>query len=195
MITIPKRVAPYRILGIDNGSTLIGVTVMDLDLNTGRMMVRSCESFLAMRTAQRYIQYGEHAARFARMVAIREYVAEVLREWTPDIVLIESPFLNRRMPESFAVLRESLILMKLSIMDDKPGLPIEDVSPRSAKVAAGVDLKRKGKEPVIEAVRKLPLDYAPGIDIETLGDDAVDSIIIAYYKAVEVYNQYKASIK
>lgn len=80
-------------------------------------------------------------------------------------------------------------------MDDKPGLPIEDVSPRSAKVAAGVDLKRKGKEPVIEAVRKLPLDYAPGIDIETLGDDAVDSIIIAYYKATEVYNQYKVSIK
>lgn len=195
MITIPRRVTPYRVLGIDNGSTCIGVTVLDLDLNTGRMMVRLCEPFVAAKTADRYLQYGEHAARFARMVAIREYTREILGHWRPDIVMIESPFLNRRMPESFAVLRESLILMKLGIMEDRPGLFIEDVSPRSAKVAAGVDLKRKGKEPVIEAVRKLPLDYAPGIDIEVLGDDAVDSIIIAYYKAIEVYNQYTAGLK
>lgn len=195
MITLPTRITPYRVLGIDNGSTRIGTTVMDLDLNTGKVLVRSCESFLAAKTAGRYIQYGEHASRFARMVAIREYLRESLAQWTPDIVLIESPFLNRRMPESFAVLRESLILIKLSIMEDKPGLPIEDVSPRSAKVSAGVDLKRKGKEPVIEAVRKLPIDYAPGIDIEQLDDDAVDSIIIAYYKAIEVYTAYKAGIK
>lgn len=191
MITIPERDTPYRIMAIDNGSTKIGLSVMDLCLSTGKVRLLYSDTFLAHLTADRYSLYGEHANRFARMLAIMEFTRDEVTRWTPDVVCIESPFLNRRMPESFAVLREALILLKLAITNTNPAIIIEDISPREAKVAAKVDLKQKGKDPVKDAVLKLPIECALGIDLHNLQEDAIDSIAVGYCKVVEITNALK----
>lgn len=181
-------------MAIDNGSTKIGLSILDLCLNSLTVTVRYSETFQAKQTADRYQLYGEHAHRFARMLAITSYARDEMDRWRPDIVCIESPFLNRRMPESFAVLREALILLKLAITNTNPAIIIEDISPRAAKAAVGADLKVKGKDPVRDAVLKLPLKCSPGVILDKLPEDAIDSVAVGYHKALEVINDLKVVV-
>jgi len=130
-----------------------------------------------------------HGDRFARFRVIRGFMREILEEYNPHTVVVESPFMHIR-PESFATLREAMMVLRETAMDYYELMDFDLAAPMAAKKAVGAKSFTKGKEPVRDAVLALKdVDYAPGVDPRALDEHCIDSIAVAYWKARKILNE------
>lgn len=195
MITIPDTPQMYRIMAIDNGSNTLGLSICDLDLNTGLLHVVYSATCTAAKTTSRYGAIEEiHGARFARYRVLEDFIADTLDDYAPDNVSVESPFCSRFHVESFAVLRESLLVIRNVVMDHYVHLDFRLVTPTEAKRAVGIaKTKRKrgmkvdNKAIARDAVLALPdVVYHNSIDQFLLDEHCIDSIAVAKFEAKRV---------
>ena len=195
MITLPDTEQIYRIMAIDNGSNTLGLSICDLDLNTGLLHVVYSETCTAAKTTSRYGAIFEtHGARFARYRVLEDFIADTLEEFQPDNVSVESPFCSRFHVESFAVLREALLVIRNTVMDYYVHLDFRLVTPTEAKRAVGIaKTKRKrgvkvdNKAIARDAVLALhDVVYHNEIDQFELDEHCIDSIAVAKFEAKRV---------
>lgn len=191
MFIFPTGPQYYRMLAIDNGSGTMGLSVLDLDVMTGQVYVEYSETCDAGRTRAYQWMSDAHGDRFARYAVLRDNLSALLHDYDPEIVAIESPFSRKRFPEAFAVLREALLVVRQTVMEYAPLMPVELISPTEAKSAVGC-VYRKGDDPKA-AVRAAVLarddiQYRTTIDPHQLDEHCIDSIAVGYCHAKRVMN-------
>jgi Holliday junction resolvasome RuvABC endonuclease subunit len=126
----------YRIMGIDNGSSLLGMVIMDLDLRSGCYTFIDRDTFVAEKILGNHRGSAiSHGARWARQNALQESVALSLRFHNPHSVAVETPFFMPRRVQSFETLTEMMIFIRQAVAAHNPMSDIIRVSPGEAKRA------------------------------------------------------------
>lgn len=187
MFRLPDDTAPFRVVGIDPGTTNVGLSVIDVDLSNGGLTVadtRTIDASKMIRGHGRMIDvYGN---RFARLNALEDAMVEHFQEWQPHTVISESPFFNPRRPNAYAALVEAVSYVQRAVHRYNDAIPLCTIDPSSAKKNAGVNGKSSDKTLVNKALPKLKLFNPYGFDYAALDEHSADSLIIAYYRAVEI---------
>ncbi len=134
-----------RVMGIDNGSHVVGYAVLEDG---------------ALVTAGTIKSEAKDQGR--RLAVIYEEFCKLLEDQKPDLVAIETPFINSKFMSAVIPLGHSRGVLVLALA--QRNLKRLDVSPSEAKRAVGA--KMKGKASVQEAVvRLLSLGSTPPPDV------------------------------
>ncbi len=192
MMKIPEDGYIYRMASIDNGSNTLGLSIIDLDLRSGELVVKYSETCTATKTAGRYADLAErHGDRFARFKVLREFLTDIFNGFDPDVVVVETPFMHRH-PSAYAVLREAMMMITETVYDFDSQMELIGVTPMEAKRAVGAQRYDKGKDPIRTAVLELnDVYYENGINKELLDEHCIDSIAVSYYHAQEILKQLR----
>jgi len=171
----------YRIMGIDNGSSMLGMVVTDLDLRTGLYEVVTAETFVAEKILKDYQGLvSSHGARWARQHALQDAVASALRFFNPHVVAVETPFFMPRRVQSFETLTEMMIFIRLAVEDYGLGSDIIRVTPGQAKRAvqpANFTMKKAVMKDCV--LRMENIRYREGIHKDALTEHEYDAIAVA----------------
>lgn len=186
----PENEVPFRVVGIDPGTESLGFSVLDLYLSSGEIEVIHSETILAQKILGDYkVEERVHGSRTARLMALEDRLFIYFEQFEPHAICAESPFLSR-FPMTFAALTECVSYVRRAVCRYDRYKPLELVDPPTAKKAVGMTVKRGiTKDDVTAAVKKLPIRYKEGINVDELDEHEIDSIAIAYYQALIFRNQ------
>lgn len=177
-------------VGIDPGTETLGFGVLDLNLSTGQLVVANAQTVDLQRMLSQWRQEERvHGSRTARLMALEERLFVFFEHYQPHAICAESPFLHR-FPMTFAALTECVSYVRRAVFRYDRYMPLEMVDPPTAKKAVGVKVKRGvTKEAVREAIEKLDLTYAPGVDLAQMDEHSVDALAVAYHQALVYRDQ------
>jgi len=132
-------------MGVDNGSHVMGYAVMDGETILDAGMVKTSAKDQGQRLSVIYTEF-----------------CVLLDQHKPDIVAIETPFINPKFMNAVIPLSHSRGVLVLAVA--QRGIRRMDISAPSAKAAVGA--KQKGKASVQCAVQvRLSLSEAPPPDV------------------------------
>lgn len=194
MITIPAYAWNYRILGIDNGTNTLGTAILDLDPRTGELVVKFSQTCEASRTAEYFGLITDfHSEKYARLQILKGYMLDLLEEFDPHSMVIESPFshLNVR---TFADLTEAMFTMRQALNEYDEMVPFFKIAPQEGKKAISAK-DYKSKDAVRQAVLQLPnLRFDDAVDIDSLDEHCFDAIAVGYSHAMVVFATTRDSV-
>lgn len=181
-ISIPDTEMVCRILGIDNGTDKVGLTVADYNIRTGLMDIVLCETFEVPTNYRntRRRTFSDRGSFLARLDMIGDYFEMLLDEYRPHLIGCESPF-GFRMMDPFKKLTISMQMLDDIAYSLYPHVDFIKISPFEAKkAAAGDDKFQQDKEKVAEYILKnKDILWPRDLDPRELGPDAVDSVAVA----------------
>jgi hypothetical protein len=188
MLTQPQGSSHYRIVGIDPGTDTLGASVLDVDLATREVLLLESNTFEGARLAQNYSNVAAvHGDRLARLIAHEDNLYGYFVYLQPHSVIAESPFL-RKFPQAFAALTECISHIRRAVLRYDPFMPFLQIDPPTVKLAAGVKHKGSTKDDVKRGLQQLIANGSilnpNAIDIEALDEHSVDSIMVAYTRAL-----------
>lgn len=187
--------APVSIMGVDNGTSALGLSFCYFDLADRVLSVEGLHTLLA--GPQAYRLYPRLLQRRGRNAARRAYMQTEFKEWLlnfePEIVAIETPFIGSSDTlNNFAPLTLSLeglidtVEQVEDILDRR--IYVERVSPHEAKKAVTAPGAKfdSSKDVVKPNILKHTAIDTTGLDLELHTLDAIDAIAIAYAGACRI---------
>lgn len=184
-----------RIIGIDPGSTTLGVSVIEYDIKTLAIVKTYSTTLNASKVPLNKHDVESHSDRYARIFKLSEMLLELFLKLRPNFIITESPFLKKRFPLTFAVLTEVVFAIRIAVKRYDPLQKLELVDPPTAKKAVGAKTVKGGdqKSPVHDALRLLLaiLFFDPNRSIasfEELDEHSIDSMAVAYYKWTTLFD-------
>ena len=176
------------LLGIDPGSSSLGLAILELDSTTFSIVTTTAYTIEATKLELFNTLDLRLPERERRLRAISKAVSLCLEDYKPLTLAIESPFFNSRKPSAYAVLIETMYVLKQTARAYDLNLPIIEVDPPTAKKAIGVRrlkakerrrLKLTTKDLVREAL--LPLTALKLTEsIDSLDEHSLDAIAVVY---------------
>lgn len=190
MLIYPEDPTRYRIIGIDPGTMMLGISVLEVDLATREVALLAVYTFDGVQLARRFHNvsevYGDCASR---LMAFEEHLLVFFDEVQPHSIIIESPFF-KRFVQAFAALTDCISHIRRAVYRHNRFLPIFTIDPPSAKMAIGAP-GNATKDQVKEKLATLSnLSNPNGIDLSLLDEHSTDAIAIAYSRAVTIVNYY-----
>lgn len=170
----------YRIMGIDNGSSSLGMVIMDLNLRTGRYSYVYSETFEAERLLHRHKGIvPTHGARWARQNTLRDSLTVSLKYYNPHSVAVETPFFMPRRVQSFETLTEMMIFIRQAVECHNPSSDIHRVTPGEAKRAVQPKNFTMKKAVIKDCVLSLEcIDFPDDVDPTNLTEHEYDAIAV-----------------
>lgn len=179
----------WRILGVDNGTSLLGLALLEYDFDTDIakvlwMGVLEPKGLAYSRYPRIVDRKGKNAARRLWM---KEHFHDVLLDTCPDVVGIETPFIGSIATlssfEPLALSVDALIDTVLDVEDQLDRcIDIEKVAPHQAKRAVTPpDVNYdSGKEAIKVNVLNHPQIDLNGFNLDDYDQDAIDAIAIGW---------------
>ena len=177
-------VVKYRVMAIDPGTDTVGISILDIDLDTFEIELQDSYTLTASRSLGHYGYTAEvHGERLARILWIEEAIVNALFQWRPHSVACESPFM-RRFPQAFAALTQVVYAIRNAVWRYDPSLVVHMVDPPTAKISVGMTIKKGStKEDVQKAVRCCQLlKIRVGFSLAQLSEHAYDSIAVGMWR-------------
>lgn len=170
----------FRMMAIDNGSSFLGMVILDLDLRSGIYHLLEAETFAADKMISNHRgSILTHGARWARQCTLKDTVADRLGWWQPDAVPVESPFFQPGRVQSFEVLSEMKVILREAVEEYNHAMDIILVSPGEAKRAVQPKDFTMKKVVIKDCVLRLPnLRWSEKINIDRLTEHEYDSIAV-----------------
>lgn len=187
----PAYDLPYRIAAIDPGTTTLGISFLDIDLQCRTLTVIDSATYRAdSRVNELDIYYETRGDRAARLRFHQQNFSVLLEQFQPHAVIAESPYMGR-FPAAFEALCECRDMLRYALQMYNPAIPFESVDPPTAKKAVGAIVKKGSKENVQASVLALPdLKWALSYPIELLDEHCYDSIACGYYLGKHILNGF-----
>lgn len=166
------------LVGIDPGSTNLGVAVLTIDLET--LAIVSTYAFTVHADKSPYYEWMSeyHPDRVQRIRALEEILYQTFLRYQPLQVWSESPFYNRFRPNAYGVLVEVLECIRRAVFQYHPTLPLMTIDPPSVKKALGASSKAK-KDAVALALSEMTA-LKLTVPLAQLDEHAVDAIGVVY---------------
>lgn len=167
----------FTILSIDPGTSCTGISI--LKISEGQTVhVHHVETIKAERRALRYVFVnGIHGARYAKILAVADRIAEMLEIYKPDVVVSESPYMGR-FAQSFGALTELLAEIRNRLFIYDPSMFLNTLEPSVVKKHLGVKGTSGDKNEMSAAVLKQLLSYSTYINPVELDEHSIDSIAV-----------------
>ncbi len=178
---------PYRIVGIDPGTSTLGIAVIDVDLITAQLTVRDARTMHASRLSQYRKSYSEvYGDRFARLSGLEEALVDYFVQRAPHAIISESPYLGRH-AATYAALTECMTTICRAVCRYSDRIPLVTVDPARAKARLKVSGKSGDKELMRQAILGLTdLQNPDRLDLTVRDEHSIDALAIAYYHACTV---------
>lgn len=182
MLIFPKNQSPIiNVIGIDPGSTHVGIARINFNLETGQITNSDAWSIngakLAGKDSWLSSLYGD---RYARIHAIKLELIRIFYCDQPAYIASESPFINAKFPAAGMALVEVLSAIKEAICEYDFQQQLLLIPPSNVKNAIGVG-GGENKISMLQAIMKLPdLCYSGIIPIHLLDEHAVDALAVGY---------------
>lgn len=171
------------IIGIDPGTTRLGVGLIFVDLQTLKIshsiaMTISADKLVSSTNFVAKV-YGD---RYARIAAIKEALIDLFRFYQPSLVSCESPFINMRRPQAFGALTEVVFAIKEAVEEYNEYRGLDLVDPPTVKKAVGA-AGNAGKDDMKKQLIKLDvLNYNGQVPLDQLDEHSIDALAVAYHR-------------
>lgn len=190
-MSTPSSPSSFNIVGIDPGSTTMGVASLELDMLDLRIL--SIETFLiqadaptgGVRLPEGLLEY--YPPRSIRMREITRRLNDAFDHYRPVQIACEAPFYNPRNPNAYGVLVEVVKTVEDAVRAWNPWRPLYRIEATSAKKAvnplnptdaARIKTIKDSKVRIKEAVRIFPeLSF---VDLDKLSEHEIDAIVVGY---------------
>lgn len=180
----------YRVVAIDPALDKMGLSVLDINVDTKFITIVHTETVDGVWGATKYPEVVQSfGMRNGKLKYHLDYLTECFRRWKPDSIVHESPFLGR-FPQSYAALVEVVLMIRMAAMRYDFMVDFDYVDPPSAKKAVGVSGKSKDKTEVMDAIRKLPkviYDSETNNLLDYVSEHESDSIAVGYWKIQKLF--------
>lgn len=170
-----------NILGIDPGSTNLGIAVLEIDVVSTTIISSAAWTINGDKLVSKDSWIEEiHNGRTNRILAIGNNLSKILNHYRPIAVCSESPFINSRFPLSGIALTEVLCMIRATVMKYDMWRDLILIPPSSVKNAVGAGGAAK-KEVMRDKVMGLSdLNYNGHIAIHLLDEHSIDALAVAY---------------
>ncbi len=187
-LTINYTNKPYRIMAIDPGSREMGLTIMDVDLETMHKHVVFCDTFYTdfiMRSRVRHM-HSYQDETYQRLALLHEIITDKLHQFNPSCFVTEGYYF-RRMVTAYRSLAECC-LMARNAVDEYGGIEFFVYEPSVVKQSVGVKGGEKDKTVLMDIIKDLPdISFGNYIDLNALDSHACDSVAVAYTRATNIF--------
>ena len=177
----PETHRVFNALFLDPGLNNTGVSVYRIDQYDCKVLSIEAGTLKAIRLIDDSgIDDEVHEERVIKRLQMGRGLRAWLEIYRPDIVVTESPFFDRKKPNSFQILSEVLTTLYDEVLRYNRMVRFQKLAPQAVKKSLGV-AGIKGKEIVKEAVEKTPLimeHFSRGID--HLDEHAIDATAVGY---------------
>lgn len=161
------------ILSIDPGTIHLGITIFKLDKDLNIENLKTIE--LLLKEDNKNITMPNLSYRVHKFS--KEF-RELLKEYHPNTVAFETPFINFRRPASVIPLAMIMGLITTIALDYDPYIYIHKISPSEVKNAIGAK-GNSDKDGVLKAIKKNK-EISKHINLDNISDHEVDSIAVGY---------------
>jgi Holliday junction resolvasome RuvABC endonuclease subunit len=181
MLVMPPQATPLRVLGIDPGTTTLGVAALYWDIDNNKIHVDSAFTLQANDRLLGYQAITEvHGSRISRFYQQADELNAIFHNIRPHAVIAEAPYMGR-FAQSFGALTECVLNIRQTLFNYDSSMPLLQVDPTTVKKTVGVHKgKMSDKEDVRRALRERT-DISWGVDLELLDEHSVDAVAIAMY--------------
>lgn len=182
MLQVPDNYNIVSILAIDPGLNYTGVAHYQVD-NKSKEILSIDSLTINTNTLKntRWIDQEIHNERTIKLIKLKDAIQEIVLRTNPQIVVFENNFYNPSMPTAYKALIESVLTIKVAIMDINNNIPFTNIEPLLIKKTVGALKGVKGKEVVKEAIMNInEISNLILHDIDTLDEHSVDAIAIGY---------------
>jgi len=173
----------FNIIGVDPGSNFVGVSVLEVNVETFQIHKISSETInlskIKSRTEPNYdITY--------KMDNLLHYLTELFRANNPSVVSIENPFMFSKRPGAVIPLAKSLAIIEQAAITYDDSVLIYRISPSEVKNAIGAK-GNADKDTMLSTLEHHPiLGYY--IDIERMSEHEIDAVAMGYGAYMAVCN-------
>lgn len=177
MFTLPT-LQDIKIVGIDPGTTSLGLTVISIDPYTYQINSINANTYLAknLPTYNKYLS-SVHGDLMARVSAYKEFLVDLFREIKPSLIGSESPFFYRTHPGAYGPLVETLAAIREAVWIYDNNLPLFTVPPSNVKQAIGAKGNAKKEDMIIALSNFKPFNLDQSF-INQLDEHSIDSIAV-----------------
>lgn len=187
MLILPPADETVRIMSFDPGTDTLGLAVSDANFATGQVSVIHAETFKASKYVNLHDEYQltqeTYGDRQARLQSHHDRVLMHMEHWLPHIVVSESPFMGMR-AQAFEALVECVNTLRWATYHFNPTVPLEVISPMSAKKVVGASGRGKDKHDVKDCIVSLMnqhyLTYQGMVPFDNLDEHSIDAITVGY---------------
>lgn len=180
---VPEHFKIFRVMGFDPGLVNAGVSIIDVDYTTKRLVSVTAFTLIPARLDTYQNVYpgidDSPINRIYRLTAAFRYLLEF---YNPCAVASEDAFYHPKMPNAYGVLRDVIMAVRNETHSYNYNIPFVLIEPRAVKkvVGAGIDGVDK-KQLVKEAIRrKAEIMSVMQVDLNLLDQHAIDAIAVAY---------------
>ena len=183
MLTLPINSPDIAtIVGIDPGSTNMGVSVITINLVTLKIVSSIAWTINGAKLSDDESWIAQlHGDRYSRIKALEETLLQIFNYYQPIAICAESAFINGRFPAAVMALVEVMGAIRSAVTRYDVWKVVNLVPPSSAKTAVsagGAANKDTMKEKVMQVTE---LNYSGTVPLELLDEHSIDSLAIGYY--------------
>ncbi len=181
----------YRIIGIDPSVDNMGVGILDIDIDTYRVVVVESYTVHGKDHVKKYPHIAKyHGERVAKLHGHGEHFIKVFDQWDPNAVAIETPFMGR-FPAAYGALKECVCTVTNALISHDFTMPLNGIDPKSVKNAIGVSAGSKDKNDMQAALSlHKGIEWGNGLNAGMLDEHSVDAIAVAYWLYSHQFNPY-----
>ena len=182
----------FILLGIDPGTTTLGVAQLKIDCDTLEILSTRAETFIANKLAGYHNHVSEtHGDMQARVRAHRDNLGRLFDTSKPSFVAAESSFYKRSRPNAYQGLLYSVANVREALWGYDPTMSLILIEPSVAKNAVGAG-GRADKDEVQRKILKMEdfLHFEPNENqtgLRDLDEHSNDAIAIAYAAYLDLF--------
>lgn len=182
VLILPKEdPSTIRTIGIDPGTTHLGISVMEINLETFLISNTYAFTLNGDKLANSQILSEHYGNKYSRISGMMKAISRILEFINPTFISSEAPFFNPTRPIAFEALVEVISHLRETIFQYDPQIKLNLVDPSSVKNAVGA----KGganKVTIKEALSQISsIHYRADTRFEDFDEHSIDSIAVNYW--------------
>lgn len=179
MLIRPTWVSNPCVLGIDPGTSSLGVSIINYDLTARKCYLLEAMTLEADRLKGGRIINDVHGNSYSRMYWMSSEIYRILSEYGITEVYCEAPYL-RKFPQAFAKLTECVNMVRSTVLHYSCAVPFTTIDPATVKMSVGVGGRDGDKSHMLEALHRTDIIIPTHDFYSTLDEHAVDATAVAY---------------
>lgn len=181
-----------RVLGIDPGTTGLGITIIDVNtLKEEKFKLVYVSTIFGNKVNYSLpTQFDDtsHTGVESRGYGLARSFKKLGELYSPHTVICEDNYLGAS-PDTFKQLIKSVMLLREFC--NKLDIHMSYVLPNIAKEIAGANFRGSTKEDVISGIQEYKWLDSTGFDLSVLDEHSADSVAITLYRVEEIAKHYK----
>lgn len=174
----------YRIISIDPGSNMCGMSVLKLNTLTLEIEIEFVSTFFRKEVLKgREGDVEKWGERVIRNLGYAQILKRLLDKYDPNAVFCEAAFAHRI--QTFKVITEQSALFTSICYNYSREVPFNTFSPSEVKANMGVD-GRSGDKTLMTAALKLRKFHGNVVDLDVLDEHSIDAIAVGLKHIDEV---------